>query len=80
MTRNCEICDRLLMMLSVSPSERYSASGSALALMNGSTAKESIGFLTLLVVSLMRTSVGAPERFEIFTSLTVICFTSAVKR
>ena len=36
------------MMLSVMPSERYSASGSALALMKGKTARESIALVFLL--------------------------------
>ena len=56
------------MMLSVIPSERYSASGSALALMNGSTARESIACLFVLTVSLISTSVSAPERSVSFTS------------
>src|SRR6185436_16214547 len=41
-TRRLGNCERLLMMLSVRPSERYSAPGSPLSLTNGSTATELI--------------------------------------
>jgi hypothetical protein len=42
MTLIRDTCDRLLMRLSVMPSERYSVSGSALALTKGKTATESM--------------------------------------
>src|SRR5436190_13300884 len=69
-TRSPESCERLLMMLSVIPSERYSASGSALALMKGSTARESIGCF-----SLSTTFASAAERSVTVRSSTVTSFT-----
>src|SRR5438034_11233903 len=42
MTRRLESCERLLMMLSVKPSDKYSVSGSRLWLTNGKTAIESM--------------------------------------